>query len=138
MLTTKKQAFIECYKSTHNATESALKAGYSAKTARVQGSRLLQDVDVKPIFDEIKALDRDKLTKETFVDIAMNKFKSVNNEHVKPRYLELAGKGAGILGNSDSSSHTTNNIQVNVLALTEVNSLPTAAKLDYIKKLLSE
>ena len=31
----------------HNATQAALRAGYSAKTARVQGSRLLTNVDIK-------------------------------------------------------------------------------------------
>ena len=44
-LTTKMRAFVEAY--CGNATEAALKAGYSPKTAYSQGQRLLKNVEVK-------------------------------------------------------------------------------------------
>ena len=44
-LTTKMRAFVEAY--CGNATEAALEAGYSPKTAYSQGQRLLKNVEVK-------------------------------------------------------------------------------------------
>jgi phage terminase small subunit len=43
----KKQAFVDAYLVDRNATQAAIKAGYSKKTAKQQGSRLLTDVDVQ-------------------------------------------------------------------------------------------
>lgn len=47
MLTPKQQAFCDNYIVSHNATDAAIKAGYSKKTARSQGQRLLTNVDIK-------------------------------------------------------------------------------------------
>ena len=43
-LTPKQQAFVNAYKG--NATEAAIVAGYSEKTARSQGQRMLTNVDI--------------------------------------------------------------------------------------------
>lgn len=40
MLTPKQQAFCDNYIVSHNATDAAIKAGYSSKTAYSQGQRL--------------------------------------------------------------------------------------------------
>ena len=56
-LTAKQQAFVEAY--CGNATEAALKAGYSPKTAYSQGQRLLKNDEVKaaqPLFWDDGAL----------------------------------------------------------------------------------
>jgi phage terminase small subunit len=45
-LTDKQKAFVEKYLVCFNATQAALEAGYSEKTARQQGSRLLSNVDI--------------------------------------------------------------------------------------------
>lgn len=45
-LSRKQQVFVEEYLACWNATQAALKAGYSQKTARQQGSRLLTNVDI--------------------------------------------------------------------------------------------
>lgn len=45
-LTDKQQAFINEYLQCWNATEAAVKAGYSEKTAYSQGSRLLKNVEI--------------------------------------------------------------------------------------------
>jgi phage terminase small subunit len=56
MLTPKQQRFVLEYLSNGlNATQAAIKAGYSAKTAQVQGSRLLSHVMVKEAVSEAKA-----------------------------------------------------------------------------------
>ena len=45
MFTTRQQRFIECYSG--NATQAAIQAGYSEKTARSAGQRLLTNVDIQ-------------------------------------------------------------------------------------------
>lgn len=45
-LTNKKLAFVEAINEGLNQTEAAIKAGYSERTAQVQGSRLMNDPDV--------------------------------------------------------------------------------------------
>ena len=45
-LNDRQQAFITEYVKCWNATDAAIKAGYSEKTARQQGSRLLSNVDI--------------------------------------------------------------------------------------------
>ena len=42
----KQRVFVEEYLQCWNATEAALRAGYSERTARTQGSRLLTNVDI--------------------------------------------------------------------------------------------
>jgi len=46
-LTAKQQRFVEEYLVDLNATQAAIRAGYSAKTARSQGQRLLTNVDIQ-------------------------------------------------------------------------------------------
>ena len=46
-LTAKQQRFVEEYLVDLNATQAAIRAGYSADTAKQQGSRLLTNVDVQ-------------------------------------------------------------------------------------------
>lgn len=46
MMTAKKWRFVEEYIKDLNATQAAIRAGYSARTAASQGERLLRDVDV--------------------------------------------------------------------------------------------
>ena len=51
MLTPKQEKFVNEYVKEPNATQAAIKAGYSKKTASVQGARLLANVKVS---EEIK------------------------------------------------------------------------------------
>lgn len=46
-------AFCEHYVASLNATQAAIDAGYSEKTARQQGSRLLTNVNIKAYIDEL-------------------------------------------------------------------------------------
>jgi phage terminase small subunit len=45
-LTAKQERFVEEYMIDLNATQAAIRAGYSAKTAKQQGARLLTNVDI--------------------------------------------------------------------------------------------
>jgi hypothetical protein len=51
----KKQSFIVYYICGNNGTQSAILAGYSAKTAYSQANRLLKEAEVKELIDEAKA-----------------------------------------------------------------------------------
>jgi phage terminase small subunit len=53
VLNEKQKAFAEYYASCFNATESAIKAGYSKKTARSIGQRLLTYVDIKNYIESL-------------------------------------------------------------------------------------
>ncbi len=50
-LTAKHQLFASEYLKDLNATQAAIRAGYSRKTAKVQGSRLLTNADIKAAID---------------------------------------------------------------------------------------
>ena len=43
--------FVDCYLQTFNATQSAIKVGYSQKTARQQGHKLLTNAYIKEKFN---------------------------------------------------------------------------------------
>ena len=58
-LTEKQKRFVDKYITTFNATESAKQAGYSKKTARSQGQRLLTNVDIQKAMAERVAEARD-------------------------------------------------------------------------------
>lgn len=51
-LTNKQSAFIAEYPTDKNATQAAIRAGYSAKTARSQGQRLLTNVAIKDLVNQ--------------------------------------------------------------------------------------
>lgn len=51
-LNPKQRAFIREYAITKNATQAAVKAGYSEATAKQQGSRLLTNVDIQAALGE--------------------------------------------------------------------------------------
>ena len=61
-LNQKQIRFVQEYMKTNNVRQSAIKAGYSAKTASVQGSRLLSNVKVSAYINAInERLESDKI-----------------------------------------------------------------------------
>ena len=54
MLRPMQQRFVDAYLTNPNATQAAIKAGYSEKTARSQGQRLLTNVDIRAAIDEAR------------------------------------------------------------------------------------
>ncbi|MEN9060016.1 terminase small subunit [Ponticoccus litoralis] len=54
-LTAKQARFVEEYLIDLNATQAAIRAGYSARTAKSQGQRLLTNVDVERALTEAQA-----------------------------------------------------------------------------------
>ena len=61
-LTKRQIDFVQEYMKTNNVRQSAIKAGYSQKTASVQGSRLLSNVKVSAYINAInERLESDKI-----------------------------------------------------------------------------
>lgn len=54
-LTDKQARFVEEYLIDTNATQAAIRAGYSAKTARSQGQRLLTNVDIARVIKKAQS-----------------------------------------------------------------------------------
>lgn len=74
-LTAKKRLFAKEYLVDLNATQAAVRAGYSAKTAASQGERLLRDVDVQALIQAGMA--------------ARNERTQVNADYVLNRLVEI-------------------------------------------------
>lgn len=74
-LTAKQQRFVEEYLIDLNATQAAIRAGYSEKTAQEQSSRLLSNVMVQAAIQEAqnKRAERTEITQ----DYVLNNIKSV-------------------------------------------------------------
>jgi phage terminase small subunit len=60
-LSPKQQRFVEEYLVDLNATQAAIRAGYNAKTARAQASRLLTKVNISDAIFEGRQLTADRL-----------------------------------------------------------------------------
>src|SRR5690349_10235637 len=62
--------FVEEYMVDRNATQAAIRAGYSPRTARAQGSRLLTNADISAAVEaaEKAIVERTKVTQEYVVE----------------------------------------------------------------------
>ena len=68
-LTARQQRFVEEFGIDHNATRAATVAGYSAKTARCQASRLLTKIDIQDALERSRTAmsERTHLTTDLVV-----------------------------------------------------------------------
>jgi hypothetical protein len=94
-----------------NATQAAIKAGYSEKSAAQIAWQLLRKPKIKAELDAWKAKKREEISKEDFVDMAIKDYRSLDvTEPNKPRFLDIAGKTLGYIGaNGDGKQATTIN-----------------------------
>jgi len=60
-LTPRQQRFVEEYLVDLNGTQAAIRAGYSAKTAKQQASRLLTNVDVQTAIKDRQEVRSERL-----------------------------------------------------------------------------
>ena len=133
-LTARQQKFIDAYRISGNASLAAKQAGYSAKSAGVEGCRLLKNAKVVSYLEKLRKIDVSKMTKETFIERAWEKFDSeAVIEPIKPRYLEIAGKALGFLGGERSGSSTTNNV---LILNADVSNAPPSELWEQTRRLL--
>lgn len=69
-MTERQRAFCVAYAQCGNATESALKSGYSQKTARTIGSKLLTNVDIQKELQRLAEQTREQREREFQSNIA--------------------------------------------------------------------
>ena len=93
-LNIKQKMFADEYLVCLNATESAIKAGYSKKTAYSIGQRLLKKVEVKNYIDEhLKKLEDEKIAD---VREVMEHLTKVLRGQEQEETIVIEGKGDGI------------------------------------------
>lgn len=109
-ITPKKQRFVDEYLVDLNATQAAIRAGYSAKTAHSQGPRLLDDVDVKELIADAmaKRAEATKITAERVLQelgrVAFFDPRRLLNADGSPRPInELDDDTAAVLAGMDIS-----------------------------------
>ena len=92
-LTKKQRRFADEYLIDTNATQAAIRAGYSEKTARSQGQRLLTNVDIKQYIDE----QFEKIHNENIADATevMMYLTSVLRGNSESEIVVIEGTGEG-------------------------------------------
>jgi phage terminase small subunit len=94
MLQTKRQSFAREFLIDRNATKAAERAGYSVRTAKQQGSRLLTKVDVQSEIAALEAaqVEADQVDRQFVIaglrELALN----AKTESNRVRSYELLGK----------------------------------------------
>ena len=94
MLQTKRQSFAREFLVDHNATQAAVRAGYSERTAKQQGSRLLTYADVQAEIAELERAQREvEAVDRHYVLTGLRRLaETAESESARVRSLELLGK----------------------------------------------
>lgn len=111
-LTAKQKKFVDEYLIDLNATQAAIRAGYSEKTARTQGNRMLTNVDIQNylVKRQNKCQERTEITQDMIIDeLAKIGLFDLTDEEMaglikasdKIKALELLGKHLGIFNKLD-------------------------------------
>lgn len=83
-LNKRQRAFADEYIITGNATQSAIKAGYSEKTAEQQGSRLLSYAKVKNYIEgQLEMLQNEKILTQTEILVMLSEIARGNIPEIK-------------------------------------------------------
>ena len=105
-LTPKQKKFIDEYLIDLNATQAAIRAGYSAKTARASAARNMQDVNIQAALQEARQRQQERT--EITADMVLKELKAIalddaadyNDSRLrytnKLKALELLGKHLGM------------------------------------------
>lgn len=90
-MTSRQERFCNEYLIDCNATQAAIRAGYSEKTARQIGQRLLTDVDIKAYIDKQMGALQDKTIASA--EEVMKYLSSVIRGESKSSVLSMCGDG---------------------------------------------
>lgn len=103
-LNLKQQAFADFYIELNgNATQAAIKAGYSKKTARSQGQRLLTNVDIKKyIEDRIEEIKDEKILKQKDILVLLSEIAA----GLVPEVKEVVTRKAEYVDNPNNDKQT--------------------------------
>ena len=136
-LTSKQAKFVASYQLNHNSTQSAINAGYPAKSAPSIGCQLLRNPKVIAELDAWKAKKASEITKEDFVDLALNDYKSLElTEANKPRFLDLVGKTLGYTATKQDAGIINNTLNIQLNNTVDQKSLSPAQLWEEARRLL--
>lgn len=83
-LNKRQRDFADEYIISGNATQSAIKAGYSEKTARSQGQRLLTNVDIKNYIEyRLEIIQNEKILTQTEILVMLSEIARGNIPEIK-------------------------------------------------------
>lgn len=108
MLTPKKRQFALEYLVDLNATQAAIRAGYSKHTAKSQGERLLTDVDVKIQID--KAIKKREERTEITQDMVLRELSKIGFSDI--RKAVKWGKGIAVVEPESGSIVVANGVSL--------------------------
>lgn len=115
MLNEKQKAFCEHYASTFNATESAKRAGYSEKTARSIGQRLLTYVDIQNYLAELTEKAKNSRI-ATITEVLEFFSETMRNKALMPKdRLKAAELLKEAIGESKEENQESEPIEVNLI-----------------------
>jgi len=103
-LTSKRQRFVTEYLVDLNATQAAIRAGYSEKTAKSQGQRLLTKVDIANAISkrEGKQLEKNEITAErVLAEVSKLAFSDMDN------FAEWGEGGVNLKSSKDMDTNAT-------------------------------
>ena len=124
-MTHKQEIFILEYQKDFNATQAAIRAGYSAKTAYSIGQRLLKNVEIQNYLRTQKEkLIADKSTRQIFWTRVMNEDSHDMKDRLKAS--ELLGKSQGDF--IISANIQTSNYDLSKLSKEELITLKNLAE----------
>jgi len=93
-LNARQKAFCEFYVASGNATDAAIKAGYSKRTAKSIGQRLLTFVDIKNYIDELmQKLESERIA--TAEEVLQNLTAMMRGE-IQEEIIVVEGEGDGV------------------------------------------
>lgn len=126
-LNDQQKAFCEHYVATLNATQAAIDAGYSEKTARQQGSRLLTNVYIKAFIDALlEKLEDQRIAK---ADEVMKFLTAAMRGEIKDSFdldpsLQDRMKAAELLGKRYKLFTDKHEIEGKLEPVTIINDIP--------------
>lgn len=93
-LNARQKAFCEYYVASGNATDSAIKAGYSKRTAKSIGQRLLTFVDIKKYIDELmQKLESERVASAEEV---LQNLTAMMRGEIQEEVVVVEGEGDGV------------------------------------------
>lgn len=93
-LNARQKAFCEYYVAIGNATEAAIKAGYSKRTARSIGQRLLTYVDIKSYVKEL--MDKAESKRIASAEEVLQNLTSMMRGEIQEEIVVVEGEGDGV------------------------------------------
>jgi hypothetical protein len=118
MLTDKQERFCQEYVIDLNSAAAARRAGYSERSARITGHRLLTKDDIRRRVSELQAKQAERT--QVDADFVVERLRAIADQWQKNpsaacRALELLGRHLDIFGGRDSQQQQTAAVQIQVV-----------------------